>query len=278
MRGMAWVVALLAAACSRDGGGDVKSIAERPAVVATAETGAGAAELATVAPELAAVAPELASAQAVALDGFQVTADRPVRVDGEVIARFIDAVRGDETMVMWVDAAYSRAPGSRRAVPNGRRIGLSGVVDLYRPGPIPGGYHVIDVRTAGMRHPLLVVRIETAEDVSDEQDLDGSGRATGIRVTETLELFDPRANRSVFRHEVRLASGDGFGGFDVGGLAIEVSGESVRLTGTRQGRLSAARARCLRPPPIALEFEWTGSRFSERSRGGPTSLARDRGC
>jgi hypothetical protein len=119
--------------------------------------------------------------------------------------------------------------------------------------------------TAGLGRPALVLLTRHEEKVAPGPKTPSAGsRGPGIRRETHLFLVElARAARVLLDLEIEHRSEDGFGGHDLGGLALRHQDGTTYLEGVRQDRLPASRARCLKPEPYAVRFELAGSWFRE---------------
>ena len=121
------------------------------------------------------------------------------------------------------------------------------------------------LRSAGLARPVMVLLTRHQEEVTlgPESGL-ASARGTGRRGRKRLFLVELRGTpRLLLDLEVEHRSEDGYGGHDIGGLALRQHEGGTYLEGVRQDRLPASRARCLAPEPYPVRFDLAGSRFRE---------------
>jgi hypothetical protein len=147
-------------------------------------------------------------------------------------------------------------------------VRFGGLVDLRASTPVPRGRRTARrLRTAGLGRPALALltRYEESTDPSSKPGLLRPGQP-GMREGTHLFLveLDPSL-RVLLSLEIRHRSGDGFGGHDVGGLALRQQDGTTYLEGVRQDHLPASRARCKQPAPYPVRYELDGIRFRELS-------------
>lgn len=145
-------------------------------------------------------------------------------------------------------------------------IWFAGLVDLRADTKLALGRRTPKrLRSAGLARPALMLMTRYKEEVAPGPKLRTIGsRSSGIRRMRHLFLVELEATANVlFTLETEYRSEDGFGGHDVGGLALRQQEGKTYLEGVRQDRLPASRARCLKPEPYAVRFEFAGGRFRE---------------
>ena len=123
--------------------------------------------------------------------------------------------------------------------------------------------------TAGLERPVLVLLTRNEQPIAPSPKLGLAGsRATGVRKETHLFLVEVGSRlRVLLDLETRHRSEDGFGGHDVGGLALRQHDGHTYLEAVRQDHLPASRARCLEPEPYPIRFELVGQRFTELDPG-----------
>lgn len=195
------------------------------------------------------------------LEVVEIEADR--RIVG-VIGRFRD---GSRDTASTVQGAIVQPLGERAArLGPADEIWFAGLVDLEADTKLALGRRTPKrLRSAGLARPALVLLTRYKEAVAPNPKLKTIGsRFSGTRLTKHLFLVELEATANVLLTlETEYRSEDGFGGHDVGGLALRQQGGKTYLEGVRQDHLPASRARCLKPEPYTVRFELAGRRFRE---------------
>lgn len=145
---------------------------------------------------------------------------------------------------------------------------FAGIVDLHADGRLTSRRQTPRrLRSAGLRRPALVLLTRHEEAVAPDPRMGSLGsRGAGIRREEHLFLIKLHGTMRVLLNlETKHRSEDGYGGHDVGNLALRQRDGKTFLEGVRQDRLPASRARCLEPEPYPVRFELTGYGFRELS-------------
>jgi hypothetical protein len=263
-------LALLVAGCSDRAGHDV-SKTPAAATPATLDAQVAAEELASPEPTA-----KPSPVQAIFAPGYAVKKESQVVVDRRPRWHMATAVKGESYVSVWADADLSS--GSVRRLDNARQIFVSGIFDLSKPGVIPRSIaNPKRLSVEGMRLPVLAVRIRFEEKDPSTASARKRGpprRATGVEKKEDLLLLNARTGRRILWTTVRRRSGDGFGGFTLGSMKIEVSGKTITVKTTRQDNLPASRARCLQPKPYPVTFRWDGTQLTKADQTSPARPCR----
>jgi hypothetical protein len=145
---------------------------------------------------------------------------------------------------------------------------FAGIVDLQADGRLTSRRQTPRrLRSAGLRRPALVFFTRAEEAIARDPRMGSVGsRGAGIRRETHIFLVELDGSMRVLLDlETAHRSEDGFGGHDVGGLALRQWDGKTYLEGVRQDRLPASRARCLEPEPYPVRFELTRYGFRKLS-------------
>jgi hypothetical protein len=185
-----------------------------------------------------------------------------IEVDGRVVGVFGRRRLGDDE----VAALVSIGDGRSFRLGAAGDVWFAGLVDLSSDTRLPQGRRLSRrLKAEGLGRPALVLLTRHVESIEPGvlKGLAGGGRSGKRESTHLFVVSLGPALRVLLELEIRYRTGDGYGGYDVGGLTLRQESGETYLVGTRQDHLPASRARCRRPEPYPIRFELAADWFRE---------------
>ncbi len=160
--------------------------------------------------------------------------------------------------------------GKLRVLGRAQQFDVRGVFDLAKGGVVPRRLVLPSrLRLDAAKQPVLVLRTRYTQAATKKAAMRRKVRSNRSRpeVTE-MTWFISLSGRldRVLRLKTKYQSSDGYGGHDISGLKVTFTAEGQFLTGQRQDRLPARRARCMKPAPVPIRYKLESGRFREVDR------------
>lgn len=267
MKRLAWILTSLALACQPT---PPRATPEAPKVDPP-KVEPPAAPLPPKAPEPPkAPAPPLHTKLAALQPGHDIVDAQTVTLDGIPLLHIAHLQK--DNVSRWLLVHADLDPSSQRVFQNTTKVEVVGLRDLSAPGPWRIFSSQPKLRTRGMSDPVLLLSIHESQRVRFKPK---SRRATGVDASRTLLVLDVRRGlRQMLSTKLSESHADGFGGMSLRNLRLERAKGVTTLRASRQDRLSARSARCLRPKPYDVVFELSGRHFQQRPTQRPASPCR----
>lgn len=212
-------------------------------------------------------AADIATRLGVASDA--ITSVKPVVLNGQTLGHLVRFTREKATYGVLISAQ-----GPRVSLGVVDAFDTRGIIDLGGKGRLPmvrsRPGHLEVKRMADPAWVLITRRTEPASDTPKRK-----GRARNRAATqETLHLIRLPSLERVLQVPTQRRSTDGYGGHDIKGLTLTRMHGVLEITGVRQDKLPAHKARCLRPPPVPVRYVMENGAFQEVDARPPVGCGR----